>query len=497
MPPLEAIANRLKPALTGLPGRLLGGLMVVVSGVVLGQQYVHPNKRVLPVLIGLLVSGLAWRVGMIAGLGVLMMALPFPRGTVFGNTNLALILILLVIWLLRVTQRQSPAPSRTPFDLPIVGLVIMYMLSFYNVKSGFLLVRGLQNFELFLGAVLMFYLIVNNVRTNQELERLHHFMLISATAIFAVALYELNHPASVFIEGWIDFTSTVGTEFNTRNVRVGSMFHDYELLSEFCALTLLTVAFLLIRARSLGRRTTYGVLMLVNGFVLFTTVTRGAIIALVVGLVYFLFLIRKQLRFVPFTIAVVSAVVSALSMNFYVANFTRSGDMFSRLLKTKVVGGWMPDDRAEAWQNAWGRAMVHPVLGGGPSYAEVPGWHFWWPHNVYLYYANLVGFPGLMFFVWLLAKAFVSTRPATDDLRDPDYAKAYLLICRVQLVVFVINEFKIDYLRNNVYLFPVWVMFAVWAATAMIARSNAAAAAARADERAPLPAPAPLRVASA
>ena len=94
-------------------------------------------------------------------------------------------------------------------------------------------------------------------------------------------------------------------------------------------------------------------------------------------------------------------------------------------------------------------------------------------------------------------KAFVITRPATDDLRDPDYAKAYLLICRVQLVVFAINEFKIDYLRNNVYLFPVWVMFAVWAASAMIARSNAAAAAAHADERAALPAPAPLRVASA
>ena len=43
----------------------------------------------------------------IPGLGVLVMTLPYPRGTAFGNTNLALILILLVIWLLRVTQRQS------------------------------------------------------------------------------------------------------------------------------------------------------------------------------------------------------------------------------------------------------------------------------------------------------------------------------------------------------------------------------------------------------
>jgi putative inorganic carbon (hco3(-)) transporter len=496
MPPAETSTIRPKSYWGGLSGRLLSGLGVIVTGVLLGQQYVYPNKRVLPVIIGLVVSGLAWRVGMVAGLGVLLMALPFPRGTIFGNTNLALILILLIIWLLRIGQRQSPPPRRSPFDLPIVGLLIMYVLSFLNVGDQTTLVRALQNFELFLGAVLMFYLIINNVRTNTDLERLHQFMLISATAIFGVALYELNHPASTFIEGWIDFSSTVGTEFNTRNVRVGSMFHDYELLSEYCALTLLTVGFLLLRARSLGRRTLYGVLLALNSFVLFTTVTRGAIIALAVGLAYFLFLTRRRLRFIPFTIVTTMAVLGAFAMDFYVSHFTRSGDMFKRLVSTRVVGGWMPEDRAETWANAWGRAMVHPLLGSGPAYRELPGWQFWWPHNVYLYYANIVGFPGLFFFVWLLGKAFVISRPATDDLRDPDYAKAYVLICRVQLVVFAINEFKIDYLRNNIYLFPVWVMFAVWAATSLIARSNALAAAATAaePESAPLPA---LRAASA
>src|SRR5262249_42048457 len=228
--------------------------------------------------------------------------LPFPRGTSFGNTNVALILLLLVIWLLRITQRQSPLPRRSPVDLPIVGLLIMYMLSFYNVRGDFFMVRGLQNFELFVGTVLMFYLIINNVRTNQDLEQLHHFMLICAALIFGVALYELNHPGAVFIQGWIDFTSTVGTEFNTRNVRVGSMFHDYELLSEYCAITLLTGLFLLARSRTLGRRIVYTLFLLLNVFVLFATVTRGAFIALAVGAVYLLWLIRRHLRFVPFVI---------------------------------------------------------------------------------------------------------------------------------------------------------------------------------------------------
>jgi O-antigen ligase len=275
------------------------------------------------------------------------------------------------------------------------------------------------------------------------------------------------------------------------------MFHDYELLSEFCALTLLMVWFMLVRARTPGKRTVYAALLGLNGFVLFTTVTRGAIFALAVAIPFFLFLVRRRLSFVPFVIASVLSVLGAIGMNFYVANFTRSGDMFSRLFQTHLVGGWMPDDRAETWQNAWGRALAHPLIGSGPSFADLPGFHFWWPHNVYLYYANIIGFPGLMFFLLLLLIAFRITRPRTDDLQDPDYAKAYLLVCHVQIVVFMVNEVKIDYLRNNIYLFPVWVMFAMWAATAMVADSNAAEARARALAIAPTPPPTPLRAASA
>ncbi len=67
----------------------------------------------------------------------------------------------------------------------------------------------------------------------------------------------------------------------------------------------------------------------------------------------------------------------------------------------------------------------------------------------------------------------------------------------MQIVVFVIDEVKIDYLRNNIYLFPVWVMFALWGATAMIAKRNAEEARRQAIALAPAPMPPPLRAASA
>ena len=473
--------------------RLLGPTLLVIAGIVLGQQYVTPNKRVIPVLLGLLITGLVWRVGIVTGLGVLVLALPFPRGTTFGNTNLALILVLLVVWLLRVTQRQSPPPRRSPVDVPIVCLVVMYVLSFYNVHDNLMLVKGLNNLELFVAAVLMFYLIINNLKTAQDLERMHEYMLISAVSVFALALYELTHPSGTLVPGWMTFEGPSSSEFNLHDVRVGSAFFDYELLSEYCALTLVLAIFQLVRARSLGRRLLVGAFTVLNTFVLFSTVTRGAIFALGAGVLVVLWTIRGRLRFVPFTIGAVTALAGVTWLNYAVANFTRSGDMFARLFQTKLVGGWMPDDRADAWQNALGRAMAFPVLGSGPSYREIPGWKMLWPHNGYLYYANIIGFTGLFFFLWLLVRFFMITRPRVDDLRHPDYAQAFLVMCRAQLIIFAADEFKIEYLRNPVYIFPVWVMFAVWTATALIARRAAVRAAVPAEAPRPEPAPARLR----
>ena len=55
------------------------------------------------------------------------------------------------------------------------------------------------------------------------------------------------------------------------------------------------------------------------------------------------------------------------------------------------------------------------------------------------------------------------------------------------------DQVKIEYLRNPVYIFPVWVMFAVWTATALIARRAAVPAAVPAPAPRPEPAPPRLR----
>jgi O-antigen ligase len=467
--------------------RVFGFIATLVSGVLLGVQYWNPNKRVIPVVVVLMVFGVAWRLSMAAAINVLVFLLPYPKGTVFGSTNLAFILMVFVIWLLRLSLRMSPPARSSPINLPIFALILWYILSFYNVRDDFALERAIQNFEIFLGCVVMYYMVINSVRTQLDLQRLHIAMMITALGVFTIAAWEARHAGQVLIPGLLDFSNTIGHDFNTRDVRVGASFRDYELLSEYCGLYFLMSTFLWIRARSSTQRAVLTLFMLFNVYTMFTTVTRGVFVALGVVIPFVLYTIRRRLNPVRFMTAAAMIVVLALSMNFVVAHFTNSGDLFLRMSETQVVHGFVPAAREVPWTNAWQRSLVHPILGQGPYYGELPGYAMWWPHNVYLFVANIVGFPGLLFFLMILFGLFSMMRPVVDDLRHASYADAALILCRAQWLMFCLNEIKIDFLRNPVYTFQVWLMFSAWTAAYLVSRDEGVRAGFHTGT--PLPAP--------
>lgn len=452
--------------------RAFGWLMLCGLGVLLGIQYWTPNKRVIPVVVALIVFGIAWRLDMVAALSVLVFLLPYPKGTVFGSTNIAFVLLIFLIWLLRVSLRMSPRARSSPVDLPIFLLVLWYILSFYNVRDAYALSQAFQNFALFLACLMLFYMLVNNIRTPQDLKRLHHAQLVTALLVFLVAALESRTAGKIIIPGVLDFHGTMGSAFNTRDVRVGASFRDYELLSEYCGITFLLILFLWVRAKSQTQRVVLGLFALFNLYTMFTTVTRGIIVSLGVVLPYLFYVIRRHLNPVKFMTAASAIVVLALGMNWAVSEFTNTGDVFKRLGETKVVHGVVPEARAGPWLNALNRALVNPILGQGPYYTDMEGYDLVWPHNVYLYIANLIGFPGLLFFLALLFGLAKVLRPVVDDLRHASYADAYLIIARIQLFMFALNEMKIDYLRNPIYVFQVWMWFGTWAAAYLVSRDH-------------------------
>ena len=457
--------------LTGLLDRLGALLLVIGIGVVLGLEYLTPNKRVIAVLAAIVMFGVTWRLNMVSGLGVLILALPFPRGMVFGSTNLAFILLLLVTWLLRVTLGQSAPPRHSPLDAPLVTLFACYVVSFYNVQGAESLRINLIQFQMMVASWLMFYLIASNLRTRRDFSRLLGFQAVSVLLVCLVGVFEVTHPGQSLVGNWISFKHT---EESLRSIRAGSVFFDFELLCEFCAISALLVLFLFVRAESLLLRTAYGGLFVLVVFVLFTTVTRGGIIALGVGVLYLSWLMRRRLTLVGVTIMAGATAAGAIGMNWFVASFTPTGNLFERLSAT-TVKGLVPDNRAQVWPEAWSRIFEHLFLGHGPWYSGLSGARiYYFPHSLYLFVANNVGFIGLGVFLWLLWTLFRITRPLTDDLRHPDLVQSYMIIARVQLVVFIVDEIKIEYLRNEIYMFQVWLMFAMMVAAYQALHATAA-----------------------
>lgn len=456
-------------------GRLFGLAALVGAGVVLGAQYLSPNKRVIAIIAAAIVGALAWRLSLVSGIGVLITALPYPRGTVFGSTNVVLVLALLLIWLLRASLRQAAPPQRTPVDAPMLALLGAFIISFYNIDSPLALSRALANFLHLLAGYGMFYLIVNNVKRPEDLERLHLFQCASIAVVGLFGLYEINNPTGVLIPGWIEFGHNISDTINIHNLRIGGPFFDFELLSEYCALNILLVGLMLVRARSGARRLMFGGLLALTLFIMFATVTRGGVVALIIGLLYLGWLQRHRLRIVPMVLALAAAAVGLQALNFYVANFTYSGDLFARMTdptSTQFQYG-VPTARLELWQSAFERMMQHPIIGHGPVYMVERGLTFWyWPHNGYLFIGNLVGIVGLSCFLWLLWRLWRISRPPGTDLRDPNYARAYLIIAHVQLLVFMVDQLKIDFLRNPTYAYQIWLLFAMVVAGHKLSRMS-------------------------
>jgi O-antigen ligase len=131
-----------------------------------------------------------------------------------------------------------------------------------------------------------------------------------------------------------------------------------------------------------------------------------------------------------------------------------------------------------AWGGAVTRGLEHPWIGHGP------GWDFTktltlelWPHNAYLYYFNITGLFGLSAFIFLLVKLVQASWPGIrSSIVRSSFPEALMKALHVSLVIFIIDQIKIDYLRNDIYMYFVWFFFGLIAATRNVIRSDAAAA---------------------
>jgi O-antigen ligase len=479
-------ADRTRSAIPWTRWASRAGLALLILGiaVIAGFQIAQPDKRVLQVVAAGLILLLAFKTRSISALVLAVLFLPFPKSTSYGNTNVAFMMLVFVVWLFRVTTKRAQPAGHTAVDLPILGLVLAYMISFYNVEKTSFFALAWGQFTSFLTYLFLTYLVINIVRTVTDVQKIFLAQAVSCFLVCAMAVYEMANPGTAIIPGWIDFTNTSSSVFG--GIRLGSTFLDYELFGEYCAINLFLLMFMFARANSRSRQVALAALMGLVFFCLFATVTRGAILAFGAGLIYLTWLSRTRLNFVKLVSFSALAITLIVVGDWAVSTFTDAHSVIERLAGTHLERG-VPDSRVGAWYGAIENIAEHPFIGHGPYYWLKTGLgQRFWPHNVYLYYAHIVGLVGLAFFLWLLWELWKGSRPRAPSLGSGTYIEGATLAARIMLFVFIVDQTKIDYLRNERYSFFVWFLLGLVVAVNNVARAEGRK---RAVELVPLPVP--------
>jgi hypothetical protein len=441
-------------------------LFVAGAGALLGSQIVNPAKRVIEGVAGVLLAYVIWNSPAVNALWILLVIYPFPFAIAIGHSTLVFVIVVFLVYLVRVSAKLATLRSDRQFNLPIALFIMSYAISYYNVATTNIALRfGLVHTGNVLGSILLFYMIINFVDTEERLEKTMRVMMIAAAAVIAFTILEMLFPGRVLIPGWL-YTQHKARLVMT-GIRVGGPFKDYELVAEFFAMNAPIIFFMMSRARRLLTKSIYALLFVADIAMLFSTITRGAFISLSIGLIYMAWTCRRDITFVRLATIASGFVVLILVIDFLVARYTITGSLLGRMLQTTFESGIVPENRVASWGGAIKRGLEHPIIGHGP------GWDFskglgkeLWPHSAYLFYFNITGIFGLLAFLFILWRLWrASSLTFGSSVLRSAYPDALLMILNVSLVIFVVDQIKIDYPRNDLYMYFIWIVFGLIAAT--------------------------------
>lgn len=446
--------------------RIVWLLGIIGLGAIIGRQIYDPTKRVLEAAVGILLVIGMWNLSTISALLFFIVAYPYPFGISLGSSNSILIIIIFNIYLLRVSLKLETFRADRAFNLPLGLIAASYILSLSNFEYGTGLGQdAFIHVTTMFTAIGLFYLVTNMVNDEKKLRLVVQVLIISIVMVMSFTTIELLFPGRAIIPSWLYSHHKV--TLITKGLRMKGPFHDFELLAEFFSLSIPLMIFMAIRSRRLLMRVVYTVLLVSCLFLMLATITRGAFITLIVGLAYLTYTCRKDLDIVRIFMFAGAFAALIVVLEAFVAQHTVSGSLFDRMVKITFERGVIPSNRYIGWTQGVQRLMWHPVFGNGPALNWSKGVNLpVYPHNGYLYLADLTGFFGLFAYLLLLYRLVkTSLISAKDSIVTSSFSRGFMKVLHVWILMFMFDQLKIEYLRNSVYIYYVWIFFALIPAT--------------------------------
>ena len=462
------------PALVGLGISLF---VAALLGFILAGQIVSPSKRVIEMMMAVAVLVAAFLLPSRYSVGFMLFIIPFPQYTTIGSTTVIFAFIIFSFWLLRVALGYEKKPITSGLELPILVLTLFYVLSFIMVDGAHWHL-AIAKFRIYFSCLLIFYLVVNLIRTERDTNFTLNALIASFCVVAAIAMIEIWLPQHSHILDILhvrtkgvygDFISEAGT-------RVGSVFGDYEMFAEYLAIFVPIILTRILSEKQFMRQMIWVPMLGTSIMLLLATATRGGFISFVCGMIYLIWIARRIVNYqklLPILIiAFVSFYVSALLLN----QFTDTASLFGRLEQTKFVRG-MPDTRAQRWTEAWELIEESPILGHGPYYfvgVDERNVTHRYPHSLFLFLSYQIGIPGALVFYWLLLTAMIRSYKTARRYATKHSELAYMVVLLSSIfVIFFVDEIKISFLRYDNTQHFTWTMLGLLASVSRVANARA------------------------
>lgn len=454
---------------------VLVGAFLVLFLLLSAYFSLSPGKFAVVLVVTILAAGV-WLipVGSIAT-GLLLMS-TFRFSTVaIGSINAILLLIVIGVYISRTRASVSQVIFGTPLShamavfciSQVVSILIDQALGQNHKLATVMIIEHLSVFLLFF---IVFHEIVYRGRLQQ--------ILTAVTAVIAVEALVASLQLALPGEGMLfPLLSIPGGRFIYGAYSPRGTFFETELLSEFFAVSVpLLIAIARLATSHILRKVAYGLVGL-SLFLLMTLGARGGVFALAIGFAAFFVLgrtigrtsLRKSVGLALLVLAVAFAAVW-LQRDLL--------PQFNYLMDEKMVDttfeGAAPDSRSALWRYYQEKVGNSPLLGhGGLSIRAMfasgsQGPEYKWPHSLYLavlYTSGLMGFIPLVYlFLRLLFVCISGARNSTDGA--PVRTARLLMVAAV--LAFVVDQYKIEYIRIVHYQHIIWGFFAVPVAMAVM-----------------------------
>jgi hypothetical protein len=450
--------------------------LAIIVGAFLGFQFFHLTPRYVKLAFAVLFFLAATRLPFHLAMSMFLVIWPAPTFVFIGDTNVIFLGLMSVVWYLRMKTGRLPRRVSTPIDWAILIYLGLHVVSFVNIDSPNIFYGSLQNMEFMIAGVILYFLIVQAIRTERHLSLALNALCWTAVLADVTAIAEYYFGVRL-VPVWFLFSPAVSRDWATP--RAQGVFGFHGLLADFSAMNFYVQLLLALRAKTKKGKFVYYLLAATSVLMIVDSANRGGTVILLLGGIYFLWLYRHQVRWsrLLLTLPVLFAAVS--SMVVISPRLLNRITLVTRFAQTQLVRG-IPENRVGVWGMVLRRIPEHLFLGHGPyiEFRRGAVGEFYWPHNAYLFYLYSTGVAGLCSFLWILGKVIIKTYPRGGvDFARGSLARATQAVFHLQLILFSLAQLRDEHQRGNVYIYYMWILFGLAVVGLRLAKEQARQAA--------------------